>query len=170
MPEGNGMDGMIGEPAVAQAGDVDIPTLARHHRLMFEEIWAKKGFPYTEENMQALSEEYIRKLREGFRAGDCRAWVVRTGDRIVASGAVSLVTYVPVPYDPSCRIAFVHSIYTEKEDRHRGYADGVVKAALQFCKDKGIHRVYLFASEDGRPVYVKNGFGPVDNTMLAFLK
>jgi len=164
------MDGMMSEPAVAQAGDADIPILARHHRLMFEEIWAKKGFPSTEENMQALSEEYILKLREGFRAGDCRAWVVRKGDRIVSSGAVSLATYVPVPFDPSCRIAFVHSIYTEKEERHRGYAGRVVRAATGFCKSAGIHRVYLFASADGRPVYEKEGFMPVDNTMLAVLK
>jgi GNAT superfamily N-acetyltransferase len=170
MPEGNGMDGIISEPAVAEAGDADIPTLARHHRLMFEEIWAKKGAASTEQNMQALTEEYIQKLRGGFRAGDCRAWVVRKGDRVVSSGAVSIVTYVPVPFDPSCRIAFVHSIYTETEERHRGHAGRVVKAALRFCEDERIHRVYLFASEDGRPVYVKNGFGPVDNTMLAVLK
>ncbi len=36
--------------------------------------------------------------------------------------------------------------------------------------EAGIHRVYLFASADGMPVYEKEGFRAVENTMLAVLR
>jgi len=101
-------------PVVAEAGEPDIPVLARHHRLMFEEIWEKRGNTSPEGCMQAMEEQYKQKLRDGFRDGSCHAWVVRKDSRIVASGALSVVPYVPVPYDPGFYIAFVHSIYTEK--------------------------------------------------------
>jgi N-acetylglutamate synthase-like GNAT family acetyltransferase len=158
------------DPVAAVAGGAEIAVLARFHRLMFEEIWAARGFPAAEESMRAVEEQYSKKLREGFSDGSCRAWVVKTGGRVVSGGAVSIATYVPVPFDPSCRIGFVHSIYTEKDERHRGHAGRIVRAATAFCKDAGIHRVYLFASADGKPVYEKEGFMPVDTAMLAVLR
>jgi len=157
-------------PVVAEACESEIPVLAWFHRLMFEEIWEKRGAASPEGSMQAVEEQYIRKLREGFRNGSCLAWVVKQNGRIVSGGAVSIATYVPVPFDPSCRIGFVHSIYTEKDERHRGHAGRIVRAATEFCKSAGIHRVYLFASADGMPVYEKEGFRAVENTMLAVLR
>jgi GNAT superfamily N-acetyltransferase len=170
MPEGNGMDGMMCEPFVLPAGAPEIAVLARFHRLMFAEIWEKRGTAAPDGSMQVMEEQYIQKLREGFRDGSCHAWVVKKGGRAVSGGAVSMVTYVPVPFDPSCRIGFVHSIYTEKDERHQGHAGRIVRAATAFCKEAGIHRVYLFASADGKPVYEKEGFLPVENMMLAVLK
>jgi N-acetylglutamate synthase and related acetyltransferases len=155
---------------LVMAGEAEIAVLARFHRLMFAEIWEKRGTPAQEEGMQFMEEEYKRKLREGFRDGSCRAWVVKKDGRVVSGGAVSIATYVPVPFDPSSRIGFVHSIYTIDEERHRGHAGRIVRAATAFCRDAGVRRVYLFASADGKPVYEKEGFCAVDNTMLAVLK
>ena len=157
-------------PVMAEVGGAEIPVLARFHRLMFEEIWEKRGAVAPAGSMQAMEEQYRQKLREGFRDGSCHAWVVKKGDRVVSGGAVSIATYVPVPFDPSCRIGFVHSIYTEKDERHKGHAGRIVRAATAFCKSAGIRRVYLFASADGKPVYEKEGFVPVENTMLAVLR
>jgi hypothetical protein len=42
--------------------------------------------------------------------------------------------------------------------------------ATVFCKSAGIRRVYLFASAEGKPVYEKEGFVPVDTAMLAVLR
>jgi len=170
MPDDSVRTGDGPGPVVAEAGTAEIPVLARFHRLMFEEIWEKRGYPVTEGSMRAVEEQYIRKLREGFSDGNCRAWVVKQDGRIVSGGAVSIATYVPVPFDPSSRIGFVHSIYTEKDERHKGHAGRIVRAATAFCKSAGIHRVYLFASAEGRPVYEKEGFVPVENTMLAVLR
>ena len=144
----------------------DIPFLVNHHRKMFEEIREKTGNPVDLPLPAALENEYRVKLAREIPSGVCIAWVVLIGDRIVSSGAVSIISYVPVPHDLSTNIAFLHSVYTEKEYRHRYYARRITQAAADYCRDKGIRRLYLFASDAGQPVYEKVGFVPVPNAML----
>lgn len=144
----------------------DIPLLVNHHRKMFEEIREKTGNPVDLPVLVALEKEYSIKLVREIPSGTCIAWVVDIGDRIVSSGAVSIVSYVPVPHDLATNIAFLHSVYTEKEYRHRHYARRITQAAADFCRSRGIRRLYLIASDAGRPVYEKSGFVPVPNMML----
>jgi GNAT superfamily N-acetyltransferase len=154
------------QPYIRIATREDIPVLAEHHRKMFEEIWEKKGVASDPAGLRALETAYAGKLSKEMKTGACTAWVAVTDDRIVASGAVSIVSYVPVPFDLSTKIAFLHSVYTEKEYRNRHYADRITQEAVGFCRSRGIKRLYLFASDDGRPVYEKNGFNPVENVMM----
>jgi GNAT superfamily N-acetyltransferase len=155
-----------GEPGVRPATRDDIPVLAIHHRKMFEEIREKSGNPLDLSVLPALERAYAEKLRAELGSGACVAWVVEAEGRVVASGAVSTMSYVPVPHDLSLRIAFLHSIYTEPGYRNRGFARRITLEATGFCKKNGIRRLYLFASGAGRPVYEKNGFVPVPNMML----
>jgi len=104
-------------------------------------------------------------LKREIAAGSCKAWVVRNGNRLVASGAISIVSYVPVPNDPNPHIAYLHSMYTEKEFRGRKYAQQIVEKAIQYCKENGICRIVLNASDAGRSVYEKSGFLPAPETM-----
>ncbi|MFA5331186.1 MAG: GNAT family N-acetyltransferase [Methanoregula sp.] len=147
----------------------DIPALAVFHRKMFEEIWQASGIAAAPGAMQAVEEEYGRKLSRELADGSCTAWVVEEDGRVVAGGAVSTVSYVPVPHDPACTMAFLHSVYTETGSRHHGYARMITDEAVRFCKSRGIKRLYLFASEAGRPVYEKSGFGPVPNMMQKYI-
>lgn len=156
------------EPFLRTASLEDIPCLAEHHRKMFEEIGEKKKIASDPALLTILEHEYARKLTEELKSGACIAWVTILEDRIVSSGAISILSYVPVPHDLSSKIAFLHSIYTEKEYRNNGYAQGITCEAAQNCKQRGISRLYLFSSDDGRIIYEKNGFKPVDNVMMLF--
>ncbi|OPY44510.1 MAG: Acetyltransferase (GNAT) family protein [Methanoregulaceae archaeon PtaU1.Bin222] len=156
----------IGDSCIRVATEADIPCLARHHRMMFEEIQESNGTAPDPAVMAVLEKEYSAKLAGEFKTGTCISWVAVTGDRIVASGAISILQYVPVPHDLSCRVAFLHSVYTEKESRHQQYATRIAREAADFCHDRGIKRLYLFASNAGTPVYEKTGFVPVPNMML----
>ena len=144
----------------------DIPVLLNHHGKMFEEIRENAGNPVDQSILTALEKEYQKKLSREIPSGTCIAWVVDISDRIVSSGAVSIVSYVPVPHDLSPTIAFLHSVYTEKEYRHRHYARDITRAAADYCRNRGIRRLYLFASDAGQPLYEKAGFVPVPNAML----
>ena len=144
----------------------DIPFLIKYHRKMFEEIREKTGRPVDLPMLAALENEYSVKLVREIPSGACIAWVVPIGDRIISSGAVSIISYVPVPHDLSSNIAFLHSVYTEKEFRRRHFARRITQAAADYCRDRGIRRLYLFASDSGRRGYEKAGFVPVPNTML----
>lgn len=148
----------------------DIEVLAKHHRCMFEEIWAHKKIPFDPELMRTMESNYIEKLRIDLKSGSCHAWIIYRNDRILSSGAVSMCSYVPVPHDPSSQIAFLHSIYTEPEERGKGYARAITKHAIEYCKQNKIARLYLFASESGRIIYENEGFVSVDNTMMKLIK
>jgi len=156
----------IGDSSIRVATEEDIPWLARHHRMMFEEIQESNGTVPDPGVMALLEKEYAAKLAREFKSGTCISWVAVKGDRIVASGAVSILQYVPVPHDLSCPVAFLHSVYTEKEYRRRDHATRIARKAADFCRDQGIKRLYLFASTAGTRVYEKTGFVPVPNMML----
>jgi GNAT superfamily N-acetyltransferase len=154
------------EECIRIATTGDIPVLAKHHRMMFEEIWERKDIPTDPSGLASLEKEYAKKLTNEFKSGTCISWVVESGNHIVSSGAISIVLYVPVPHDLSLRIAFLHSVYTEKEYRHQHYAHDITQEAANYCRNQGIKRLYLFASDAGRPLYDNFGFVPVPNMMM----
>ncbi len=156
-------------PPVRVAGPKDIPHLVRHHLLMFDEIWDLKGEAIDPAARDAVGKEYREKLAREFTTGTCVAWVVEVKGAVAASGAVSILPYVPVPHDPESRIAILHSIYTEKGYRRRQFARRITDAAAGYCRDQGVHRMYLFASTDGQKVYEQAGFSPVPNMMMRLL-
>ncbi|MBN1166401.1 MAG: GNAT family N-acetyltransferase [Methanospirillaceae archaeon] len=144
----------------------DIPVLVSHHLRMFEELWDRKGTPLDLDQADRVGREYAAKLKKELPSGVCTAWVVGNNNAIVASGAISVMSYVPRPDDPGCRIAFLHSVFTEPPMRHHHYASRIVKEAVSFCREEGIGRIYLNASDEGRFIYEKQGFTPVDTMML----
>lgn len=79
--------------------------------------------------------------------------------RAVGSGGVSLYDNPPGPR-PTTREAYVMSMFTEPEARGRGVARAVLAALLDFARQAGgVGRVWLRATEMGRPVYLRAGFG-----------
>jgi len=139
---------------ISEATRDDIEQLAIHHRKIFEEIWEKKSLKLDAAKAQEMEKAYTDKLEKQIPGGSCKAWVVNNGNQLVASGAISIVSYVPVPSDPNHNIAFLHSMYTEKEFRGRHLAQQIIKKAIQYCKENGINRIILNASDAGKPIYI----------------
>ena len=148
----------------------DIKTLANHHRRMFKEIWESKGDVLSEGELDALEKGYTEKLEEQFVDNTCKSWVVKDGNKIVASGAITICSFVPTPLDLSHKLAFFHSLYTEPESRNRNCANIILKKAVHYCKVNGMKRVLLGASDAGRPIYQKVGFKPASDLMRLFIE
>ena len=158
------------EFTIQEAGFEDIPILVRHHRLMFEEIWTLKSLNYDISNLEEMDKNYAEKLQKQLRNNTVKAWLIEDISEIIASGAVSVISMVPLPDDPSDRVAYLHSIYTEKGYRSRGFAHRIAETAIHYCKSQGIRRMMLNASDAGRPVYEKTGFQAADNVMRLWIK
>jgi GNAT superfamily N-acetyltransferase len=148
----------------------DIESLAVHHRKMFEEIWERKGQVLEMAKAIEVEKAYLRKLDNEIPTGICKAWVVKNDGEIVASGAISIISYVPIPDDTNNIVAYLHSIYTEKDFRGRKLARQIIEQAIDYCKENGIHRVILSASNAGRPLYEKLGFVATPETMRMFIR
>jgi GNAT superfamily N-acetyltransferase len=148
----------------------DINTLAMHHRKMFEEIWEQKGQKIEKARAQAIEDAYYAKLEKQIQDGTCIAWVVKNDNQIVASGAITIVSFVPVPNDINHNVAYLHSMYTEKNYRNQKFAQKIVAGAINYCQKNGINRIVLNASESGRPIYEKVGFVSSPQTMKLFIE
>lgn len=148
----------------------DVQILATHYRKMFEEIFEQKGLRIETDKAKELESAYIDKIAKQIPEGVCKTWIIRESDQVIASGAITVVSLVPVPSDLSHRIAYLHSIYTENSHRRRGCAQKIVNRAIQYCQVNGIRRVLINASDAGKPLYEKAGFRPLPETMSLFIK
>ncbi|MBT8341762.1 MAG: GNAT family N-acetyltransferase [Desulfatitalea sp.] len=154
---------------VQDANLADIPVLANHHLQMFEEIWEQKGLRIESSRAKELEFAYIEKMTIQIPEGVCKAWVIKDGDQIIASGAITIASFVPVPSDVSHNVAYLHSIYTEKNHRQKKCATKIVDRAIQYCQENGIGRILLNTSEAGKPMYEKAGFVSSPETMRLFI-
>ena len=152
-----------------EASVEDIPVLVGHHHRMFEEIWNFRNLVVDRQKLDDMDAAYQDKLESEFVDGTCKAWLVKEGDHIIASGAISVVSMVPTPVDSSCRVAYLHSVFTENTRRKKGIAELIVRKILDYCQSKDINRVILNASEVGRPLYEKIGFKLTENAMTIIL-
>ena len=148
----------------------DIRILAIHHRKMFEEIWEQKGQKIEKVRAEEIEAAYYEKIEKQIPEGTCIAWVVKNDNQIIASGAITIVSFVPVPNDTNHNIAYLHSMYTEKGYRNQKYAQKIVDRAIHYCQKNEISRIVLNASDAGKPIYEKSGFVSSPETMRLFIK
>ncbi|MBI5844132.1 MAG: GNAT family N-acetyltransferase [Deltaproteobacteria bacterium] len=155
---------------IREAAISDMPLLSAHHRMMFEEIWLEKGQRLDPEAAAKIEAAYAEKLASEMPGGVCRAWVMEDGGQPVSSCAITNISLTPNPYDLSSRVVFLHSVFTEKTHRNRGCAQTMVRAAEEWCRENGIRRIILSASDAGRPVYRKLGFCDAPEMMRLFIE
>jgi GNAT superfamily N-acetyltransferase len=147
----------------------DISILAVHHRKMFMEIWDRKGDHLASERLNEIERAYIAKLETEMKSGNCIAWVIEDKERVVASGAVTFISLVPNPSDLSSKVAYLHSMYTEKSYRNKKCAQQIIQKAIDLCTSQRVKRIMLNASDAGQPVYQKIGFRSAPDTMRLFI-
>lgn len=152
-----------------EASISDISMLAVHHRKMFTEIWENKGDHLDPERANEIEKAYVTKLETEMKNGNCIAWVIEHKERVVASGAVTFISLVPNPSDLSSKVAYLHSMYTERSYRNKKCAQKIIQKAINLCASQGIKRIMLNASDAGQPVYQKIGFSLAPDTMRLFI-
>ncbi len=146
-----------------EATPADIPTLANHRRWMFEEMAALRGAPGDEGEM---AEAYSRYLAQHL-GGIMRAWVVESGGKIVASGAVLFYDWPPRPNDLTGHSALLHSVYTAPDFRRHGLARRLVQTMVDVCRELGLRTITLHASDAGQPLYEAMGFKATSEMRLS---
>jgi len=147
----------------------DIRQLAIHHRKMFKEICEQEGQQIEEDKLEELEKAYCKKLEKQFPEDSCRAWIAKETEQIVASGGITIVSFVPIPNDTNHNIAYLHSMYTEREFRGQKLAHKIIDKAIQYCKKIGINRIILNASDAGKPIYEAYGFNASAKSMVSFI-
>ncbi|MCP4024089.1 MAG: GNAT family N-acetyltransferase [Desulfobacteraceae bacterium] len=155
---------------IYEATTKDIGRMARHHAKMFEEISEKNSRIIEAKRLKKIEKAYAKKLEEQMPVGACKAWVMKEDSRIVASGAMTICSFVPGPADLNDQVAYLHSIYTDKNFRGRRCANTIVEEMIKHCKENRINRMVLNASEAAKPIYENLGFVSSPDTMRLFIK
>jgi len=151
------------EYLLREATVADAATIARHRRLMFQAMGVFG--PEDEPGFNAAVERYVERELPG---GRFRAWIVEADGQPVAGGAL-LVHRGAVPFpgflddEP---FATLFNVWTEPAHRRRGLAERIVRTMIDWCRERGIRRLSLHATEEGRGLYVRLGFEPTSEMRL----
>ncbi|HTP54285.1 MAG TPA: GNAT family N-acetyltransferase [Thermoplasmata archaeon] len=145
----------------ARASDLEL--LVAHRRKMWLAIGGR-----LRAHLDRADPVYRRWVRRELAARHFVGFVVETPDgRPAGSGAIWLVPTQPRPGRLARpRMPYVMSMFTEPEFRGRGVATRIVRAQIRWARDRGYARLFLHASEMGRPIYARLGFAPGNEMRL----
>jgi GNAT superfamily N-acetyltransferase len=154
---------------VRQADAADIPHLARHRAAMFRDM-GQVAHPLDE----ALERATASYLREALPRGEYLAWVAEqngTPATVIGGAGVQLRPILPRPRPGADDLelgpeAIVLNVYVELAWRRRGVAGALMRTLLNALAARGVHRVVLHASADGRRLYERLGFVPTNEMRL----
>ncbi len=127
------------------------------------------------EQEQVLERATASYLREALPRGEYLAWVaepLQETRSIIGGAGVQLRPILPRPRPGSDELelgpeAIVLNVYVDPGWRRRGVAEALMRAALDALAERGIRRVVLHASADGRRLYERLGFVPTNEMRLS---
>jgi predicted GNAT family acetyltransferase len=159
---------MVDRLPLREANIDDIPALVQHRRWMFEDMALVENHRLDPADLDQMDKKYADDLQQHLIDGRLRAWVIEGDDRIVASGSIWFLDWLPRPDDFTGRLPYLHSVYTVPEYRGVGLARRIVVAMLDECRAQGLKRVSLHASPAGQSIYETLGFKPTNEMRLVF--
>jgi GNAT superfamily N-acetyltransferase len=121
-------------------------------------MWKDIG-RHTTEELDAADPVYRRWARRRMLSGELVGFLVESPPGLpVASGCVWVMESQPRPGWAGTSQAYLLSVYTHPKHRGKGYATRITREAMRWARAKGIDRMTLHASDQGRDVYARLGF------------
>lgn len=100
---------------------------------------------------------------------DLFCWGVFEEEKLVAVGSLCLFTRLPYLENQSGSEGYILNIYTSPPARNRGFANQILDRILAFSRQRGVRRLWLSSSAQGKAIYAKRGFVPIERDMALFL-
>jgi GNAT superfamily N-acetyltransferase len=152
----------VGEITVRRAIAEDADVLAELRRDMQAELIAADGLSRDADELVEGNRAYFREALSG---DEFVGFVAEESGRILATSGMVLYRAPPTFGNPSGTEGFVMNMYTVPEARGHGLATKLVDALVSHARDVGARRVWLRASQFGKPVYERYGFETTDHYM-----
>ena len=132
----------------------DADELVRLRLDFLEEVGNLKAGTDTGELGAAMRAYLVRKLP----TGEFLAWVAESEGAIVATSGVTIFERPPNGANPAGLEAYLSNMYTLATWRGRGIGTALVATIVTHLRATRVRRIWLHATEQGRPVYAKAGF------------
>ncbi len=143
-------------PAVA----ADIPALVELRLGMFASMEHSEP-----DEVERFRKELYEYMTDKLPSGEYMSWVADVHGEAVASGGLVIHSAPPTLHNPSGLEGYVISVFTAPEWRRQGMSRAIMTAILDHLRSKGITKVTLRATEQGRPLYLSLGFTADDRRM-----
>lgn len=132
----------------------DVDELVRVRLDFLEEVGNMKAGVGLGELGAAMREYMLRKMP----SGEFLAWVAEDEGAIVATSGVTIFERPPNGANIAGLEAYLSNMYTVPAWRGRGVGTALVATIVTHLKTTRVRRIWLHATEQGRPVYAKAGF------------
>lgn len=139
---------------IRQAKINDIPALLQLRMALFSDV-GELSEPQVE---QALRQATTTYLRTGLADGSVCCWVAEWGGDVVACATLSLFIRAPYPGNLTGKEAYLFNMYTLPAYRKQGIASALLDAIVAYAQSEQLGKMWLHASDEGRPLYERAGF------------
>lgn len=124
-------------------------------RLVFlKEVGSLSGGVDCDELEEAIRRYLVRKMP----AGEFIAWVAESEGEVVGTSGLTFFERPPNGANMAGIEAYLSNMYTVPGWRGKGVGTALVKAIIDHLKGTQVRRIWLHATEQGRPIYEKAGF------------
>ena len=145
--------------------DIDVITEMRF------EFFSELNYLFAEEEKNnALVNANKKFFTEGIANKSFLLYLAFYNENLVATGGVSFYFLPPNKYNPEGRTAYVSNMYTCPEFRGKGIASEIFSRLISEAKEAGVRKVFLNATDSGRPIYEKFGFKDTKNDMVYYIE
>jgi GNAT superfamily N-acetyltransferase len=145
---------MVETITIRKGNLADIATILHHRRAMFFDMGHTDAAAL--DRMEASGEPWLHQAIAG---GWYKQWLAEDGHgKIVAGAGVVVVPWPSHYFTADTRRAVVLNVYTEPEYRRRGIGRKVMQEVISWARKERFDRLYLHASDAGRPLYESLGF------------
>jgi len=152
-------------PTIRRATVDDALLITSHRHLMF----ADNEFA-TEAHLSQMDAAFEPWVRAHLADGSYIGLLMEDEQtrQILAGAGILFHDFAPHWMDFKPARAYLLNFYTAPASRGRGYANHLLRAAVEECRARGVALVTLHASKFGRPIYEKFGFKQSTEMMLRF--
>lgn len=146
---------------IRQAGYPDIELLMEWRMMVLREVFMVSDSRVLDGLERANRDYYESALGAGGHIA-CFAYM---WDEVVGGGGVCIYQEMPSPDNVSGLCAYLMNIYTCRQFRRQGIGRRVVQWLVGQAARRGITKIYLEASKDGRGLYEGMGFRDMEDMM-----
>ena len=100
---------------------------------------------------------------------DLLNWGLRQDGHLAAIGSLCLFSRIPYQENLTGQEGYILNIFTSKKYRKQGMANQILDAIIDEAKKRGVRRLWLSSSDQGKPIYLNKGFREKVNEMELFL-
>jgi ribosomal protein S18 acetylase RimI-like enzyme len=92
-----------------------------------------------------------------------RSWVAEDDEEAVGIVSMLLLSMPPRPADLRTDEGYILNLHVVPVARRRGIGDALLQACMAHAAQHDVRRLFLRATDDGRPLYERAGFAPDDS-------